>query len=309
MRHAVIDIGTNSVKLLVAEVTGGAVVPIREQSEQTRLGQGFYPDHQLQPDPVAKTAQAVANFRARALDAGASSVRVIATSAARDAVNPAPLLEAVRTASGLEVEIISGEQEADWVYAGVRSDPALAHGGLLIVDVGGGSTEFILGQGTRQDFRGSFPLGTVRLSERIRPADPPLASDWAACRSWVDEFLAREVAPELQPQLERLGQAPPLLVGTGGTTSILAAMELGLTAFDRTRIEQTHLSRDRMWHFQKLLWGLPLAARRSIPGLPPSRADVILFGVAVFVLVMEQWGFQQVRVSTRGLRFGALMGG
>ena len=116
------------------------------------------------------------------------------------------------------------------------------------------------------------------------------------------------MAPELEPQLERLGHPPPLLVGTGGTTSILAAMELSLTAFERTRIEQTLLSRERMWHFQKLLWGLPLAARQAIPGLPASRADVILFGVAVFVLVMDKWGFQQVRVSTRGLRFGALMG-
>jgi exopolyphosphatase / guanosine-5'-triphosphate,3'-diphosphate pyrophosphatase len=306
MRRAVIDIGTNSVKLLVAEVTPGALLPLLEQSKQTRLGQGLYPEHRLQPGPVADTAQAVARFRTVALDQGVESVRVIATSAARDARNRADLLAAVQNASGLPVEVISGELEADWAYAGVRTDPALSEGRLLILDVGGGSTEFILGHDGRQEFRLSLPIGTVRLCESLHPADPPLASDWVRCRTWLEEFFARELAPALDPYLLLNSNGHPVLVGTGGTTSILAAMALGLKAFDRDLIERTPLSRERMAHLQKVLWELPLAERRRLPGLPANRADVILFGVALYVVVMERWRFDQIRVSTRGLRFGAL---
>jgi exopolyphosphatase / guanosine-5'-triphosphate,3'-diphosphate pyrophosphatase len=306
MRWAVIDVGTNSVKVLVGEVANGAVLPILEQSEQTRLGQGFYPDHRLQAGPLSKTAQAVSRFAAEAAQAGAESVRVIATSAARDAVNRGELLDAVRAASGLAVEVISGEREADWVYAGVRTDPALKDGSLLILEIGGGSSEFILGCGAHQDFRKSVGIGTVRLAEMIHPDDPPSSEDWRTCRGWVEEFMAREVGPELESRLRRAGQGLRL-VGTGGTASILAAMEHGLTRFDRKLIDGTILSRERVWALQKFLWGLPLAARQRLPGLPPNRADVILFGVAIYAVVMERWRFDEVHVSTRGLRFGALL--
>ena len=144
-RRAVIDIGTNSVKLLVAEVAGATVTPLLEQSEQTRLGRGFYETHRLQPEAIRQTAQAVAEFAGRAGKFSPVSTRVIATSAARDALNAAELIAAIKASAGLPVEIISGEQEADWAFLGVTSDPALAGQPLLILDVGGGSTEFILG--------------------------------------------------------------------------------------------------------------------------------------------------------------------
>src|SRR5262245_30002819 len=167
MRRAVIDIGTNSVKLLVADVAGPQVEPVHESAEQTRLGRGFYETHILQPAALAATAQAVAVFAKQAADIGAQSVRVFATSAARDAKNPGELLRAVEAACGLRVEIISGEQEAEWAFRGVTSDPALARQPLLLLDVGGGSTEFILGQGEHKHFRQSFPLGAVRLMETL----------------------------------------------------------------------------------------------------------------------------------------------
>ena len=153
LRRAVIDIGTNSIKLLVGEVIEGSVHPIDERSEQTRLGAGFYDTHQLQPVPIARTASAVARFVAQARDAGAESIRIIATSAARDAENAADLLEAVRRAAGLRVEIISGDKEAEWVFRGVTSHPGLPRKRLLILDVGGGSTEFILGKSDHHSFR------------------------------------------------------------------------------------------------------------------------------------------------------------
>src|SRR5438093_9622987 len=142
-RRAVIDIGTNSVKLLVAEVSGRRVHPLLERSEQTRLGRGFYATHRLQPAAIADTARAVAGFAAQAREWGAVPTRVIATSAARDAINQSELLAALQSASNLEDDVISGEQEADWAFRGVNSDPAFAGQPLILVDVGGRSTACI----------------------------------------------------------------------------------------------------------------------------------------------------------------------
>jgi exopolyphosphatase/guanosine-5'-triphosphate,3'-diphosphate pyrophosphatase len=174
VRRAVVDIGTNSVKLLVADVTGRTVHPASETSRQTRLGQGFYPNHRLQPGNISLTAQAVADFARTARELGAVSIRVIATSAAREAGNAADLVDAIHGQSGLRVEVISGEREAEWAFLGVTSDPSLARVPLLILDVGGGSTEIILGEGDRIILRESFRIGTVRMLERRGMS--PLAS-------------------------------------------------------------------------------------------------------------------------------------
>ncbi len=201
IRRAVIDVGTNSIKLLVADVGGGVVKPVCEDSEQTRLGAGFFETSRLQPQAVAESAKAVAMFAGKARELGAVTTRVMATSAARDAVNPEELLTAIEQAAGLKVEIISGEQEADWAFQGVNTDPELRPHPLLLMDLGGGSTEFILGQGQQKQFRKSFRLGTVRLLEKLPPDDPPTAEQLAACRRFVREFLEREVRTELEPAL------------------------------------------------------------------------------------------------------------
>jgi exopolyphosphatase/guanosine-5'-triphosphate,3'-diphosphate pyrophosphatase len=356
VRRAVIDIGTNSVKLLVAEVEGAEVRPVLEESRQTRLGQGFYKTHRLQAGPIARTATAVAEFAARARDHEAASIRVIATSAARDAGNSEELTAAIGRTAGLRVDIISGEQEADWVFQGVTTDAGLAAMPLLLLEVGGGSTEFIVGQGARKHFGQSFPLGTVRLLERFPPGDPPSAEELAACRRWLGDFLEKEVEPGLGPALrqeaatgqlrlvlppeggvpsvgvqeeaatgqlrlvlppeggvpsvgvqEEAGAGQLRLVGAGGTASILGCMEAGLRTFDRERLEATRLSAERLtWHTERL-WGLPLEERKQIAGLPKNRADVILAGAAIYEAVMGRFHFDELRVSTRGLRFAAVM--
>ena len=307
IRRAVIDVGTNSVKLLVAEVSGRSIQPVIERSEQTRLGRGFYETHRLQPAAIAHTARAVAGFADKARELGAAATRVIATSAARDATNSGELIIAIQTASGLPVEIISGEQEADWVFRGVVSDPVFAGQPLLIVDVGGGSTEFILGEGDHQQFRRSFPLGTVRLMEQLPRADPPSAAEWERCRATVRNFLDQQVRPAIESELRSFASRAVQLVGTGGTTSIMARIELGLQKFDRDRIEALRLNREQVRRQRERLWSLPLAERKGIVGLPEDRADVILTGVPVYEALMEQFDFPDLRVSTRGLRFAALM--
>jgi exopolyphosphatase/guanosine-5'-triphosphate,3'-diphosphate pyrophosphatase len=306
VRRAVIDVGTNSVKLLVADVSGREVQPVLEESRQTRLGKGFYESNRLQPEAIACTAEAVWEFAEIARETNSSSVRVIATSAARDSINPTDLTKSIERASGLKTEIITGAREAEWAFQGVATDLELAKTPLLLLDVGGGSTEFILGHGKKKSFAHSFPLGTVRLLEKFPHSDPPTKSEFNSCRDWLKNFLHFEVRPQLEPALKNeTGEIR--LVGTGGTTSILARLEKKLDRFDREKIERAVLSFEQVVAHRKNLWKLPLAERKEIPGLPKLRADVILTGVLIYEAVMAEFDFKELRVSTRGLRFAAVM--
>jgi exopolyphosphatase/guanosine-5'-triphosphate,3'-diphosphate pyrophosphatase len=290
IRRAVIDVGTNSVKVLVGDISpDGEVTPVVETSEQTRLGRGFYETHRLQPGPLAATAAAVERFAHMARKVGATSLRMIATSAARDAENRGELLASLESAAGVRVEVISGDTEADWAFAGVCSAPGLAHSRLLVLDVGGGS----------------FQLGSVRLFEQLQPGDAPTAADLARARSELAAFLRREVTPALAPALEM--DRPEQVFGVGGSTSILALIKAGVPVFDRELVEQTRFARGELSALVERLWSLPLAERRQLPGLPPERADVILIGAAIYEAVLLVFGFPELRVSTRGLRFAALV--
>ncbi len=299
-------------KLLVGDVTGAQVRPLDEQSRQTRLGEGFYEAHVLQADPIERTSAAVADFAKGAQLAGARSVRVIATSAAREATNAQELTTAIFARTGLQVEIISGEQEADWAFRGATSTDQWTGERLLLLDVGGGSTEFILGEAGRQQFRKSVALGTVRLLESMKPGDPPGDAQMRACGEKVAELLKREVVPVLGAELA--GQMddgnPPnsaVLAGTGGTASILGMMEGEMKAFDRARLEATRLTVGQVKARAQRLWNLTLEERKKIVGLPPNRADVILTGVVIYTTVMDLLGFEELCITTRGLRFAALM--
>ena len=312
LRRAVIDMGTNSIKLLVAQIRGGEVTPILEESRQTRLGRGFYPQHVLQSGPVDQSAKVVAEFAAKAAELGAGRPQVIATSAVRDARNQKELITAVNETSGLTVRVLTGEEEAGYGFKGVTSDPRLAGEALLLLDVGGGSTEFILGQHHTMHFAQSFQLGTVRLLEQLRLGDPPTGQQLTECRDWLRRFLSTEVDPRLGPALQReSGRRAPgqavQLVGAGGTASILGCMEAELNTFDRERLEAARVGRPRLgWHVERL-WRMPTAERRQVIGLPPNRADVILTGTAIYEAVMDYFGFEQLRISTRGLRFAILL--
>jgi len=310
-RRAVIDVGTNSIKLLVADVGQGNVRPVLEESEQTRLGAGFFSGNRLQPAAIAATAQAVGRFAGKARGLNAVSIRIIATSAARDAVNPEDLTGAIQQASGLAVEIISGDQEADLAFQGVTTDPELAKKPLLIMDVGGGSTEFILGQGAHKHFRQSFQLGTVRLLEKLAVSDPPPAAQLAGGKKFVADFLAREVKPLLEPALRQQRKSAfdegLQFVGTGGTATILARMQAKLETYDRARLEGLRIPLAEIQAQTARLWRLSLAERQTIPGLPPNRADVILCGALIYEGVMETFGLAELRITTRGLRFAALL--
>lgn len=307
VRKAVVDIGTNSVKLLVADLVDDRVVPVVERSEQTRLGRGFYTNHELQPDAIHQTARAVACYVEHAATLGAGKPRIIATSAARDARNPDDLVRAVRNATGQEIEIIGGDTEARWSFEGVASQKNLPDTPLLIADVGGGSTEFIIA--TRREPRShhSFALGTVRALEHVPPSDPPRDEDWERCRVWLARFMDSVVVPAMDPVWQSIGSTRPTLIATGGTAIIVTRIFMESDTTDARLIEAARLSNHDMHSLRRRLWGMPAAERRELRGLPASRADVILFGAAILEAIMDVIGIDEMRVSTRGLRHAALI--
>jgi exopolyphosphatase/guanosine-5'-triphosphate,3'-diphosphate pyrophosphatase len=307
MRRAVIDIGTNSVKLLIAEAGPSGWEPVEETGEQTRLGAGFYESHRLQPAGLERTAEVVARLARRALELGVELPRVIATSVARDARNPERLEKVVRQSCGLRLEVISGAQEAEWVYQGVGSDPRLSNQNLVIIDAGGGSTEIVVGRQHHAGFRCSIQLGTVRLFERGRFSDPPTDGQWEACRSEITAGFDAEICAAVERARSENGGSSLEAVGASGTATILAKMQLGTDSYDRTRLDGLRLSLAQLTRWRTHLWGCPLEERRMIPGLPPERADVMLVGVAIYELALEVFRLPELYISTRSLRFGALL--
>ena len=306
VRRAVIDVGTNSVKLLVGDVKDGFITPITEDSKQTRLGAGLYTEHRLQPEAIAKTAQAISDYATQARQQGAQSVLVIATSATRDARNADDLLNAIKQRANLPVRILSGDEEAEWVFAGVMTDPRIAKESVFIVDVGGGSTEIILGENGHKYWSGSFNIGAVRLLERLKPSDPPGLAALETCRESLRNFFANDAAPKIGSATHQSGKQVRL-IGVGGTATILARVEQQIDTFDRDRIESTRVSRSRLQKDLESLWQKTLAERQKLVGIPPKRADVILTGMAIYEAIMTQFGFDEVRISTRGLRYYALL--
>jgi exopolyphosphatase/guanosine-5'-triphosphate,3'-diphosphate pyrophosphatase len=296
-------VGTNSVKLLVADVQNATAVPVAEASHQTRLGEGLFRLHLLQPQAIARTVDAVVDFVEQARTLGAEAVRLYATSAAREAANRNELADALKAATGLALEIIPAETEAEWAFLGVLSHPGFAGQDFLLLDLGGGSAQFIVGAAGHARFQASYPLGCVRWLEKTHLSDPPTPQEKEDCGHRLRAFMTAAVQPAIQPHL------PPAChwVGIGGTATILGRMELGMTGFEREKLENLRLPAETLRQWRDRLWAMPLARRRQVPGLPANRADVILMGTAIFAEVMELFHFKELRLSTRGPRFGALL--
>ena len=303
MRRGVIDIGTNSVKLLIADLHGESISPQLETSRQTRLGSGLYANGKLQAQPIHDTVAAANELLALAKRNDCGDVCLIATSAVREAANSDELIEAL----GQAVQILSSDDEACLAFSGVTTDPHLAKQKIVVLDTGGGSTEFIAGDADGMRFHLSLSLGSVRLMESHAISDTPGDDELTAVRESIDTQLRTRAMHGLRRQIVELGRAREVtMVGTGGMAGIFAKMELGMEDYDRERIEAVELSFERVIAWREKLWKLPLAQRVEIAGLPANRADVALFGSLIYEQAMRQLGFCALRVSTRGIRFGVL---
>jgi exopolyphosphatase / guanosine-5'-triphosphate,3'-diphosphate pyrophosphatase len=274
---AAVDQGTNTTRLLVADVEDGTLEELHRETRITRLGEGVDARGRLLPLPIARVRNTLTDYRRTAESLGAERTLLVATSAVRDAENGEAFLGEIEWSYGFATRLLSGDEEADLTRAGIGHVAA----GTLTVDIGGGSTELVLG-----DFRTSLPLGSVRFTERH-------GEDVAAL-----EAAAREVLPELEPQAA---------IGVAGTITTIAALDLGLPEYDRTRVDGHVLSRDGAEAQAERLAALPLDERRQVPALDPERAPVIVAGAVILVAILDSYGLDAITVSERDLLDGAAL--
>ena len=285
MRVGVVDLGTNSTRLLVADVDGGHVEELERRTEITRLGEGVDERRKLLPLPVARVRNALSDYRRELEQLGAERVLAVGTSAIRDAENGEAFLGEIEWSYGFATRLLSGDEEAELTRRGVANGRAVGDD-TLVLDVGGGSTELI----TAAE-RTSVDVGSVRLTERHLRSDPPAPEEL--------EAAARTVWAELPPLDARDA------IGVAGTVTTLAALELG--GYDRERVHGHRLSREAVGALLTRLASLPLAERRELSGLEPDRAPVIVGGALVVREVLDRYGLDGLEASERDLLHGAAL--
>lgn len=301
-----IDVGSNSVKLLVADMLGGSLKPVVECGEQTRLGRDSFATGQLHPEAIADTIRVVYQFYQKAAKVGAESIRVVATSAARDASNGSELVAAAN-AEGVKLEIVSGEQETRWACRGALANPLVNSGNACVVDVGGGSTEIIWVRQNQILANRSFPMGTVRQLEQSNLADPPGLEALEIERKKIQNWIQAVVLPEFQSAMSQFTGERPFIIGCGGTPVFLARIFAGTSKSDAVPVETIILTIQELEQMTERLWTLTMAQRKKICGLPANRADVILFGSLIYEGLMRCLNPAGLQPSTWGVRYGVLL--
>ena len=297
-RVAAIDIGTNSTRLLVAE-PGDDGVPLRTVERLmriTRLGQGVDRTGSLVPEAIERTVAVLAEYRTVMDDLGveAGDVRMTATSASRDATNRDVFFDAAEAAVGARPELLSGDEEAALSFAGATADLDPALGPFLVFDLGGGSTEFVLGttgDDGHIDSRISIDVGCVRLTERFLTTDPPAPEDLTAAISYTDTWL-----DDVQRELPQLGDAQTV-IGLAGTVSTVAAVEQGQATYDRDALHHFVLTKDAAEDVFRTLATERRADRLGNPGLEEARADVIVGGCCALVAIMRRFALDDIVCS------------
>ncbi|MFZ5642716.1 MAG: Ppx/GppA family phosphatase [Bacillota bacterium] len=279
---AVIDIGTNSTRLLVAGIDQGKIIPFYTDLITTRLGQGIE-GGVLLPEAIARTSEAIAKLKNKALEWNVSSIVAVGTSAVRDAANKELFLDEVYKKAGLSVRVLSGKEEAFYSYTGVSGEFGKLDS-ALIVDIGGGSTEFTWKEQDKIICR-SVNAGAVRMTE--------------------GGHGDRKIIEIMKKTLDEINICrPETLIGVGGTVTTLAAMEMSLDSYDRSLVHGYRLSLSSVsGHLEKLVNTGP-EDRKNIPGLQPARADVIVAGVRILMLVMTALRYDKVIVSEADLMYG-----
>ncbi|HSL65789.1 MAG TPA: hypothetical protein VK874_14125 [Gaiellaceae bacterium] len=284
-----VDLGTNSTRLLVAAVEDGRLRELDRRLVITRLGEGVDGRRRLLPVPVARVRNVLADFRRAAEAHGAERVLLVATSAVRDAENGEALLGEIEWSYGFDTRLLSGDEEAQLTVRGVAAGRKLAPG-TLVVDVGGGSTELVLADGS---FRESLDLGCVRMTERF-------GDDLDGLRHAVAALLAERIPDEA---VARVHSA----VGVAGTVTTLATLDLGLPAEDRELVDGHRIPLDAVEAQLARLAALPLEERRRVPGLEPERAPVIVAGVAIVAELLRRFRLDALEASEHDLLDGAAL--
>src|SRR6185295_12618780 len=277
----------------VAERRDGRFAAVAERAEITRLGRGVDRTGALSPEGMEATLRCLESYASQARALGALQIAATATSAARDASNGAIFLEQARTRAGVTVEIISGDEEAELSFAAARAD--FGAGPLVVLDIGGGSTEFIYGSGEVQ-YRRSFDVGSVRLTERFVTAHPIPAPERDAVRAHLQATFSALPPP---PENARL-------IGIAGTVTTLYALQHRVDPYEAALVHGRDLTRAELAALSTALCAASLEERRRMPGLQPGRADVICAGALVLEAAMDRLHIRTCTVSDRGVRWGLL---
>ena len=300
MRVGVLDIGSNSVLLLIGERTPSGWRVLTDQTRITRLGEGFDAAKQLQPEAVQRTLQAIDDYLAECRAWQAERIVAAATAVVREASNADALLLPLheRLPPHAEIRVLSEQEEATLSYLSVALDDELGIGTerLAVIDIGGGSVEVALGQGVQLEAWHSFPVGAGRIREQYMPSDPPHPREVLAAARALDEAFA---------PLHKLPQ-PDRVVSIGGTGVNLAMLALGLTAFDPAQVHGVWFNDETPAALLERLLRLSDAERRALPGIEPDRAPLLHVGALILERALFALRREEVQISTRGLRYGIL---
>ncbi len=296
MRIATIDIGTNTILMLIADVhDDGSLTMHSDRQVIARVGKGVDKTGAIAWDAFTRSEQFLLQYLAEARDAGVDLVRAVGTSALRDAHNGDEYIEYMREKLGLEIEILSGDEEALWTYGGAISGFPDRAGKFAVLDIGGGSTELTVGEGFRIVGRKSVDIGCVRLTEKFLHHAPPREDEIAAMLKHIDGAIGQY--PVFDP-------AATHFVGVAGTVTTLAAVELGLAAYDGEKISGFRLTGEMIQQRFEEFRGMTREALQDAMHIDPGRADIILVGIGILKRLTEKRNIPAITVSERGLRYG-----
>ena len=297
MRVASVDLGTNSTRLLVADVDDGRLQDVVRRLKITRLGEGVDERKRLLPAPIARVRNVLTDFRREADQLGAERTLAVATSAVRDAENGEAFLGEVEWSYGFKTRLLSGDEEAQLTFRGASMGRDVAEN-TLVIDIGGGSTELVVGGAEGLSFHDSLNMGGVRLTERFLHSDPPTNEELDACGEAARELLAQRVPRDVRPEAA---------IGVAGTITSIAALDLGLAEYDPDQVQGHHLSREGVRAQLERLAALPLAERREIPALDPDRAPVIVAGAVILGEVLDHFDLDGLEASEHDILDGAAL--
>jgi exopolyphosphatase / guanosine-5'-triphosphate,3'-diphosphate pyrophosphatase len=298
-RVAAVDLGTNSTRLLVADVNSGQIHDVVRQTRVTRLGEGVDARRRLLPLPIARVRNVLTDFRKTIEQLGTERVLAIATSAIRDADNGEAFLGEIEWSYGFATRLLTGHDEALLTYRGVTSDRPVGEG-TVIVDLGGGSTELVAANANSLRWHDSLDIGSVRLTERFLHSDPPTDEELEACAHAVRALLAERVPDDVRASASSA-------IGVAGTITSLAALDLALDEYDRERVHGHVLTLGALERQLEWLASIPVEERQRIQPLDPERAPVIVAGVVIVREIVDFLGLEGLEVSERDILDGAAL--
>jgi exopolyphosphatase/guanosine-5'-triphosphate,3'-diphosphate pyrophosphatase len=296
---AVVDVGSNSTRLLVAEVEGGRVAEVVRRSTVTRLGRGVDLSGQLSAEAIEAACEAVAGYVEICREKGAGTIAAIATSAVRDASNGGAFVAELRERFALSARVLDGDEEARLTYRGATLERPPAEP-TLVIDIGGGSTEMIVGTGAEIAFHASLQAGVVRHTERHFSGDPPTVVEMEALAGDVRGLIAAALDGHEEARAEAG-------IAVAGTPTSLAAVELGLEPYDPSRVHGHVLSLATVQRLLSRFSSAPLPERAAIPGLHPDRAPTIIAGAVILIEAMRAFGLERIGVSEHDILYGVAL--